>query len=112
MTGFAKDRPEVPEDLMKENEYVTPEITKNLQAALTWIKPHWDELMERGWTWDKLFHMGILPYPLGKWGVAWFSLWTKENREIAFAKNGDLVCTLNEPGGKVIQTMRKDLIAS
>jgi hypothetical protein len=54
--------------------------------------------------------MSDLPYPLGQWGVAWFSLWTRKNREMGFSPEGDLVCTLNEPGGKVIQTMRKDLI--
>lgn len=112
MSSFAKDRPEVPEELIKENKYVTAEMKSNLEAALTWIKPRWEELLGRGWTWDRLFYMGNLPYPLGKWGVAWFSLWSKENREIDFSSTGDLVCTLNEPGGTVVQTMRKDLIAS
>ncbi|WP_462323900.1 hypothetical protein [Desulfoplanes sp.] len=111
MTGLAKERPGVPEVLMEENKYVTPEIKKNLEAALTWIKPHWDELVDQGWTWDRLFCMGNLPYPLGKWGVAWFSLWNKENREIGLSPEGNIVCTLHEPGGTVIQTMRKDLIA-
>jgi hypothetical protein len=110
MNDFAKDRPEVPEALMQANKYVTDELKQNLEAALTWIRPRWEELLERGWTWDKLFYMSDLPYPLGQWGVAWFSLWTRKNREMGFSPEGDLVCTLNEPGGKVIQTMRKDLI--
>jgi len=108
---FPKDSPEVPEAVMEKHAYITPELRRNYEASNPWIKAHWDELLGYGWTWDKLFFMGTLPYPLGSWGIAWFSLWDREDLEITFTPKGDLTCVLHEPGGDVIQTMRKDLIS-
>ena len=107
---FPKDRPEVPEEVMKQHPYITPELRRNYTSSIVWIREHWGELLECGWTWDKVFFLGNLPYPLGLWGVAWFSLWGREDLEITITSGGDLHCVLHEPGGDVVQTMRKNLI--
>ncbi len=110
-SDFPKDTPEVPREILEEHPALTPELRSNYAASIGWIREHWEELLERGWTWDKVFFIGTLPYPLGLWGIAWFSLWGREDLEIDFTSGGDLTCVLHEPGGDVVQTMRKDLIS-
>ena len=110
--AFPKDIPGIPEVVMEKHAYITPELRRNYEVSIVWIKEHWDELVAHGWTWDELFFMGTLPYPLGCWGIAWFSLWDREDLEITFSPQGDLTCVLHEPGGNVVQTMRKGLIHS
>ncbi len=81
---------------------------KYFQAALPWIMEHLEELLQAGWTRPELFRRSKFNWPVGPWGIAWHSTWTKPDLKVEITPGtGNIVFTFTGSHGRAItQTVR------
>ncbi len=68
---------------------------KYFRAAYPWIKKHLPELFAAGWNRAALFRCSQYRWPLGAWGIAWLSVWSKTQLTVSIENNGEIIFNLN-----------------
>ena len=68
------------------------------------MREHASALEGAGWTVERLYRVGALPFPYSEWGPGWLTLWNNEKCEPRLDERGNIEFVLNEAGGKVVQT--------
>lgn len=64
---------------------------ENFKVAWQWIRDNQDLLIAMGWTKAELFRRGRFRCPLGRWGVAWLDVWSKEGLSVSIGARGQIV---------------------
>ena len=97
-----------PPDLGDRNHLAPPprpaEQKKYSQAGFPWIMAHLSALLAAGWTRPELFRRSAHNWPVGQWGVAWLSAWTKPGLKIDLDHRTGVLCfRFTGPHGKPIK---------
>lgn len=91
-------------DQMLDHPLIYKELIKARVRSQSWIKANSHALQEAGWTVEKLYLIGALPYPYSEWGPGWLTLWNSEKCEPRLGSRGSIEFVLHEGGGNVVQT--------
>ncbi|BCO08794.1 hypothetical protein GF1_11700 [Desulfolithobacter dissulfuricans] len=79
------------------------EARRCFHAAFPWLMEHLPELLAAGWTRPELFRRDKTAWPVGRWGVAWLSVWSKKNLTIALGVQGELTFSFPSSGRQIVQ---------
>lgn len=83
---------------------VSRDLARAGERSLPWMREHASALEGAGWTVERLYRVGELPFPYSEWGPGWLTLWNNEKCEPRLDERGNIEFVLNEAGGKVVQT--------
>lgn len=77
---------------------------ENFKLSWPWLNHHLPQLREKGWTRAGLFRRGKLRYPAGRWGVAWYDVWRRENLTVTIGDRGQLIFKFSASDRRVTQS--------
>lgn len=83
---------------------ISRDLARAYERSLPWIREHAAALEGAGWTVERLYRVGALPFPYSDWGPGWLTLWNNEKCEPRLDARGNIEFVLKEAGGKVVQT--------
>ena len=90
------------EDLPKPDDEPS-NLKQNFTAAYPWLEENMKELSQYGWSRSTLLGKGKHKFPLGTWGIAWFSIWvTREMTVRIDAQTGAIRFTFPGSDGRTV----------
>lgn len=87
-------------------EQVTAQQREFFRAAWPWIKENKAQLIRSGWTMAALVARSKFRWPCGRWGIAWITVWKREQLQVTINDRGFIVFTFRYCGKTVIQTAK------
>ncbi|MGE4401822.1 MAG: hypothetical protein AB7F61_09055 [Desulfobulbus sp.] len=87
-------------------ELVTAQQREFFRVAWPWIKENKAQLIQAGWTMTALVARSKFRWPCGRWGLAWFPVWKREQLQVTINDRGSIVFTFRYCGKAVTQTVK------